>query len=89
MAIPLLTQCYRSSPSSSLSAILLADFTLELRQKNSTAIQAINNTLPTIHFQSVMDHIHQSILVEMGTPENTDTREGDDEDLSEFPSVEN
>lgn len=50
----------------SLSAILIADFTLDLRQKNSAAIQAANITLPTIQIQSVANYIHQSILVEMG-----------------------
>lgn len=61
----------------SLSAILVADFTLDLRQSNVPAIQA--NDLPAI--RSVRDlgqHIHRSFLVEMDYNQSIDTDDSDD-----------
>lgn len=66
-----------------LSAILIADFTLELREHNSAKIEETNITLPTLHFRSIVQHVHQSFLVEVGTPEDTefDTGTGDGNDI--------
>lgn len=76
----------------SLSAILLADFTMDLRQRNSAAIRAANITLPTIQIQNVANYIHRSILVEMGnneTPVQNGSVEGDgDISIGSIPDVE-
>lgn len=66
----------------SLSAILVADFTLNLRRVNSAKIEASQVTLPTIHFSNVLQHFNQSLLVELATPESTsaDNMEESDED---------
>lgn len=51
----------------SLSSILLSEWTLELRQRNSAAIAAKNISLPPIQsVTNILHHIHQTILVEMG-----------------------
>lgn len=57
-------------PFPSLSAILVADFTLELRRRNSTTIETANITLSILGLQTVLRNVHQSLLVEMGTPED-------------------
>lgn len=53
---------------SSLSTILVANFILDLRQLNSAKIEASNASLPSLHFSSVLQHVHQSIVVELATP---------------------
>lgn len=46
---------------------MVADFTLDLRQSNSIAIEACAMSLPRIQsFRDVLQHLHQSIQVEMG-----------------------
>lgn len=61
----------------SLSAVLLSDFTSELRECSSAAISINDISLPPI--QSIPDalrRIHRSFLVEMGDdPAALDTRE--------------
>lgn len=62
------------------SSMLLAGFALDLRQRNSAAIQAANITLPTIEVTSVMSYIHETILVEMGDHGDDQVRGGDGPD---------
>lgn len=52
-----------------LSCILVANFTLDLRQLNAAKIEASNLSLPTLHFSNVLQHVHQSIVVELAEPE--------------------
>lgn len=52
----------------SLSAILVADFTLDLRLRNFSSIEIINVEVPAFRFRNLLQHIHQSFLVEMRTP---------------------
>lgn len=56
---------------SSLSCILVADFTLELRHLNSAKIEATYKSLSTVQFSNAIQHVHQSFLVELATPEDT------------------
>lgn len=53
-----------------LIGIMIANFTLDLRQQNAAFINARNITLPSLHFRSVLDYMHQSIVVEMSDHEN-------------------
>lgn len=62
-----------------LSVILVCDFTLDLRRRNVAVVEANGMTLPTLHFQSILQHVHQSLLVEMGTPEDFCMHVGDDD----------
>lgn len=51
---------------------------LELRHRNSAANTANNISLPTIRsVPNMLQHIHQSILVEMGDSETENARDGD------------
>lgn len=50
---------------------------------------ASNISLPSLQFQSVLQHVHQSVLVEMGAPEHINVEEGDiDRDDSGVPDDE-
>lgn len=49
---------------------MVANFTLDLRQSNSEIINDHAASLPPIRsIRSVLQHIHQSVLVEMGDSE--------------------
>lgn len=70
----------RSSPHIlySLSSILVSEFTLELRQNNSVEIATNDISLPPIRSVSdMLQHIHQSIIVELGNPVTTTAGEED------------
>lgn len=60
----------------SLSSILVADFTIDLRSLNSPEIEARNVSLPPLQFSNVLQRVHQTIMVELSTPENINV-EGD------------
>lgn len=55
----------------SLSSILVADFTLDLRRINSDKIEASITSLPTLQFSNVLQHVHQSLRVELASFEDT------------------
>lgn len=60
-------------------AIMVTNFTLDLRQRNCTAIDEFTShrlSLSSLQCQTVLQNVHQSILVEMGTPEDVDAEEG-------------
>lgn len=64
----------------SLAAILISDFTLDLRQQNLARAEITINdiTLPRIHsFKTILQHMDQSILIEMGDGENIDMGSSD------------
>lgn len=64
---------------SSLSGILVADFTLDLRQSNTSTIQT--NDLPVIRsIRDLGQHIHQSFLVELDHNLNSEIQSLDDMD---------
>lgn len=54
----------------------MADFTLDLRCRNSKKIQASSISLPSLQIQSVLQHVHQSFTVELATPEDTSADDG-------------
>lgn len=56
----------------SLSSILVADFTLDLRHVNSHKIEANITSLPTLQFSNVLQRVHQSIRVELASLEDID-----------------
>lgn len=60
-----------------LSVILIADFTLDLRRQNSGTNQGNGNTAAAsfsmIQFQNVIQHLHQSIIAELGDNKLTAT----------------
>lgn len=58
-----------------LSSVLVADFTLDLRRFNAARIDASNISLPTLRFTNALQHTHQSILMEMATPEERSTED--------------
>lgn len=58
-----------------LSATLLADFTLDLRRLNSAKIEASQLSLPPLQLSNVLQRVHQSILVEMATPDEREVEE--------------
>lgn len=49
---------------------MITGFTLDLRQRNSLEIEANNLTLPTLQIQTVLQHMDQSILAELGDHDN-------------------
>lgn len=53
---------------------------MDLRRQNEAGVDHI--TLPTLQFQSVLQHVHQSFLVELGTPEDVDTETENGEDVA-------
>lgn len=57
----------------SLSAILVADFTLDLRRFNNARIEASQVSLPTLQLSNVLQRTHRSLLVEFATPEDINT----------------
>lgn len=63
---------------SSLSSILVANFTLDLRQLNSAKIEASNLSLPSLRFSNVLQHVHQSIVVELANPVDPEEQIADD-----------
>lgn len=65
---PLFENCF-ALMQNDLSAILVADLTLDLRHFNSARIEASQMSLPPLKFSNVLHHIHRSFLVEMATPE--------------------
>lgn len=70
----------------SLSALLVADFTLDLRRQNSARIETSNMTLPALQFSNVLQRVHQSFLVELATREERDGGgDGEGGDGSGFP----
>lgn len=70
------------SYSHSLSAILISEFTLDLRRQNFTRTNitstAMDITLPRFHsFGGVLQHVHQSFMTEMRDVENITTNDSD------------
>lgn len=59
-----------------LSATLVADFTLDLRRLNSSKIESSQMSLPSLQLSNVLQHVEQSFLVEMSTPEERSVEEG-------------
>lgn len=66
----------------SLSSILVADFTLDLRSLNTTKVEASNESLPPLRFSNFLQHVHQSFIVGLATPENIDEDGGDHDHYS-------
>lgn len=61
----------------------MAEYTLDLRRVNSARIEASQVTLPTLQFSNALQHVRRSLLVELATPENTNTEDlegGEDDD---------
>lgn len=50
--------------------IIVADFTLDLRCRNSERIRESDISLPSMQIKSVLQYVHQSITVELSTPED-------------------
>lgn len=46
----------------------MADFTLNLRNLNSAKIEAHIASLPPLQFSNILQHVHQSITIELATP---------------------
>lgn len=63
----------------SLSAILVAEFMLDLRRLNDARIEATQVTLPSLQFSNVLQHVHRSLLVELATPESTNAENLDND----------
>lgn len=61
-----------------LSTILIAEFTLDLRRRNSTTIQFASVTLPTLHIQSMLQYVHESIIAGMGDHDQENIGAGGD-----------
>lgn len=70
-----------------LSATLVADFTLDLRLLNSAKIEGSQLSLPTLRFSNVLQHVHQSFIVEMATPEERYVEAGDDDCDDDLPGL--
>lgn len=71
-----------------LSSILVTDFILDLRSLNSAKIETSNASLPSLYLSNVLQHVHQSIIVELSTPENVDVEGNKDHDNPGSESVE-
>lgn len=55
----------------SLSAILISNFTLDLRRRNSPLMpMGASNVSLSLQYRDALQHIHQSVLIEMGDHEN-------------------